>query len=106
MSWENNRFYSYKLQKIVNVHFEITACLADQPERRSINYIILGKPTYSVRFRYSCDIVSIVNVLPSCDVCLNNTGKNIVYEHMNQAYDKCLFRDIMKKWIDRNKPFS
>ena len=86
---KNNRFYSYKLQKFVNVHFEIMASLADQLERRSMNYMMLGNSTYSARFRYSCDIVSIINVLPSCDACLNNTRQNVVYEHMNQSCDKC-----------------
>ena len=94
---KNNRFYSYKLHKFVNVHFEITACLADQPERRSMNYMMLGNSTYSARFRYSCDIVSIINVLPSCDACLNNMRQNVVYEHMNQSCDKCLNWDMMKK---------
>ena len=72
---KNNRFYSYKLQKIVNVHFDITAYLANQPERRSMNYMMLRNSTYSARFRYSCDILSIINVLPSCDACLNNMKK-------------------------------
>ena len=71
-----------------------------------MNYMMLGNSTYSARFRYSCDIVSMINILPSCDACLNNTRQNIVYEHMNQSCDKCLNWDMMKKWIDRNKPFS
>ena len=87
---KNNRFYSYNLKKFVTVHFEVTACLADQPERRSMNYLMLGNSTYHARFRYACDVLSIVNNLPSCDTCLRNMRKNVVYEHMNQSYDLCL----------------
>ena len=94
---KNNRFYSYNLHKFVNVHFEVTACLADQPERRFMNYMMLVNSTYCARFRYSCDIISIINVLPSCGVCFNNTIKNIAYEHMNQSCDKYLNWDMMKK---------
>ena len=50
----------------MNLHFEIIACLLDQLERRSMNYMILGNSIYSVRFRYLCDIMSLINVLPSC----------------------------------------
>ena len=53
---KNNRLYSYKPQKFVNVHFEITTCLVDQPERQSMYYMMLGNSTYSTKFRYSCDI--------------------------------------------------
>ena len=79
------------MQKIIDyILIDNKTCLADQPERRSISYTMLGNSTYSVRFRYSCDIVSIINVLPSCDACLNNTRQNIVHEHMNQSCGKCL----------------
>ena len=70
--------------------FKITISLADQPERRSMNYMILGNSTYSTRFRYSCDIMSIINVLHSRDTCFNNMRKNVVYEHMNYSCDKYL----------------
>ena len=94
---KDNRLYFYKLQKIVNAHFYTTVYLADQPERRSMNYMMLKNSTYSERFRYSCDVISIINVLPSCCVCFNNTIKNVAYEHMNQSCDKCLNWVMMKK---------
>ena len=81
-----NRFYSYNLQKFVNVHFEIKAYLADQQESRSLNYMILGNSTYSTRFRYSSAMISLINALPSCDACLRNLKNNVVYEHINQSY--------------------
>ena len=80
---KNNIFYSYNLHKFVNVHFEVTACLADQPERRFMNYMMLVNSTYCARFRYSCDIMPIINVLPSCDAYLKNMRNNVVYEYMN-----------------------
>ena len=69
----------------------------DQPERRSMNYMMLGNSTFSARFRYSCDIVLIINVLPSCDACFNNMRKNVAFEHINQSCDKGLNWDMMKK---------
>ena len=62
-----------------------------------MNYMMLGNSICSARFRYSCNIVSIINVLPSCDACLNKTRQNVVYEHMNQFCDKYLNWSMMKK---------
>ena len=62
-----------------------------------MNYTMLGNSTYSARFRYSCDIMSLINVLLSYDACLRNMRNNVVYEHMNQSCDKCLNWDIMKQ---------
>ena len=70
--------------------FEITACLADQPERGFMSYMMLSNSTYSVRFCYLYDIMSLINVLPSCDAYLRNMRNNVVYEYMNQSCDKCL----------------
>ena len=41
----------------------------------SMNYMILENSTYSARLRYSCDIVSIINVFPLGGACLNNMIK-------------------------------
>ena len=42
----NNTFYSMFLKRNVKVHCEIIACLADQPERRSINKMMLGNSLF------------------------------------------------------------
>ena len=43
---KNNVFYSMQENKNAHVHFEIIASLGDQPERRSINYLMLGNSTF------------------------------------------------------------
>ena len=41
-----NQFYSTHKKRNVYVHFEIIASLGDQPERRSMNYMMLGNSIY------------------------------------------------------------
>ena len=48
----NNIFYSMNLKKYVHVHFELIVSLGDQPERRNINYIMLGNSSFASRFRH------------------------------------------------------
>ena len=45
-SGSSDLYYCKRLDKKVIVHFEIICCLGDQPERRSINYIMNGNSTY------------------------------------------------------------
>ena len=66
---KNNMFYSMQEKKNVHVHFEIIASLGDQPERRSINYLMLGNSTFFSRYRYAANVGSIWNHLPSCGYC-------------------------------------
>ena len=48
------------------------AFLADQPERRSLNYLMLGNSKFGVRFSHCADIESINEHLPMCKQCLIN----------------------------------
>ena len=52
------------------MHSEIITCLSDQPERKSINYIMLGNSTHSVRFQYAANINTISLYLPPCKKCV------------------------------------
>ena len=52
----NNTFYSMILKRNVKVHSEIIASLADQPERRSMNKIMLGNSL----FYHDFDILQIL----------------------------------------------
>ena len=68
-SGRNNVMYCSRLKRNVHVHFEIIACLGDQPERRSMNFIMLGNSTHSARFRYSANLNAICLHLPPCPKC-------------------------------------
>ena len=46
----DNIFYAMKLGCHVYVHFEIVAAIADQPERRSMNHLMLGNSMFVPRF--------------------------------------------------------
>lgn len=41
----------------------------DQPERRGINFLKLGKESNHARWRHSCDIKEVGHFLPSCHKC-------------------------------------
>ena len=69
-SGRNNTFFCKERQCNVKVHFEIVAYLADQPERRSLNYIMLGNSKFGARFGYSADVELISEHLPMCEFCL------------------------------------
>ena len=69
-SRQNNTCFSKGRQCHVKVHFEIVAYLADQPERRSLNYLMLGNSRFGARFSYSADIELIAEHLPMCKLCL------------------------------------
>ena len=68
---KDNIFYSKALNKNVYVYFELIVCLGDQPERRSINYMVRGGGNFGSRFGYSANINQIKK-LPSCTNCLNS----------------------------------
>ena len=66
----NNTFYSMFLKRNIRVHFEIIASLGDQPERRSMNKMILGNSSFLSRFHYSANVKGIAKHLPPCVECL------------------------------------
>ena len=49
----------------------------DQPERRSINMLKLGKETNHARWRHSLDIKSVKDRLPSCSLCCLNISNHL-----------------------------
>ena len=53
---KDNIFYSKALNKNVYVYFELIVCLGDQPERRSINYMLGDGYNFVARFGYSANI--------------------------------------------------
>ena len=64
------------LKSNVWVHFETIASLGDQPERRSVNNLMLGNSTSLSRYRYSANVKKISQYLPPCDQWLESTRCN------------------------------
>ena len=61
---------------MVMVHFEIICSLRDQPERRSINYIMNGNSLYCPRYGYAYSYSEIIDSIPSCEECFNGMLSN------------------------------
>ena len=59
---KGNIFYSKALNKNLYVYFKLNACLMDQPERRSINYMVRGGGNFGSRFGYSANINQIKKI--------------------------------------------
>ncbi len=62
-------FYSKATNQMVKVHAERLAYLADQPERRASNFLMLGNSTHGARFGVSCNIKSVISKIPACAAC-------------------------------------
>ena len=56
-------------KNILPVTLDVLAYLGDQPERRGVNYLMLGGSTHHARWRYSCNIGSLAPVLRACREC-------------------------------------
>ena len=61
---KDNIFYYMRESRNIHVHYELIASLGDQPERRSMNYFMLGNSTYLSRYRYIAIVVAIWRNLP------------------------------------------
>ena len=59
---KGNIFYSKALNKNLYVYFKLIACLMDQPERRSINYMVRDGGNFGSRFGYSANINQIKKI--------------------------------------------
>ena len=53
----------------MNVRITKLLSIADSPERRSSNFIMLGGGTYSARWGYGVNVKEMCNTLPSCERC-------------------------------------
>jgi hypothetical protein len=49
-----------------------TVSLQDQPERRSANYIMLGRSNYTVRWVHALDFAAVASEVPACSRCKAN----------------------------------
>lgn len=55
----------------IPVSLEVFAYLGDQPERRGLNFLMLGGSTHHARWRYSCNTEKLSDVLRACSYCEN-----------------------------------
>ena len=60
-------FIVLEKRRNLHVHFEIIASLGDQPERRSMNYMLLGNSTHFSRYQYSANVGAVSLYLPPCE---------------------------------------
>ena len=89
----NNRFFSSSLKKYVRIHLEVIVALGDQPERRSLNFLMNGNSTFGSRYGYSSRTSEIVDILPFCSKCYDEIKSNL--QHKELKCSKCLRWDIM-----------
>ena len=94
-SGKNNTFFSKEKQCNVKVHFEVIAYLADQPERRSLNYLMLGNSRFGGRFGYSADIELLASRLCMCKSCLKKCKNDKNFISSGVKCDNCLQWNLM-----------
>ena len=89
----DNVFYSTTHQKNICVHLEVIIALGDQPERRSMNYLMHGNSLYGSRFGYSSNTYEIADKLPFCNKCYSEFKS--LSRHKDSVCSKCLRWDVM-----------
>ena len=87
-------FFSMKLKHNVTVYFEVKACLGDQPERRCINYLMLGYSKFGARFAYVADVELIANNLQMCKFCFQKCKDQQEFLESGYTYNDCLQWDM------------
>ena len=98
-SGSNNTFYSTHHQRQMKVHFEIIVSSGDQPERRSLNYIMGGNSKFGAGFVYLGNIEAIKFHSPSYRRCLSNIRSNPTFLLEFHICEMCVYRDIMFVYI-------
>lgn len=63
-------WYVGKAKKKIYLHFETFANLQDQPERRSVNKLMLGNSTFFARWGVSANHQELATVMGACNNCL------------------------------------
>ena len=79
-----------KRKQDVTVHFEVIAFLGDQPERRAINYIMLGNSLFGARYMYSANILAISKYLPMCTSCVKRCKRDKKHFVTVKKCEQCL----------------
>ena len=92
---KDNIFYYMREKRNIHVHYELIASLGDQPERRSMNYLMLGNSTYLSRYRYIANVGAIWRNLPCCVDCYNGMKRYPHYLSTNIKCDKCVKWNLM-----------
>ena len=98
--------YSYdgRGKNIIPLTIDVLACLGDQPERRGLNYLMLGAATHHARWRYSCNVGALAKVMRSCSNCENQILQCAIsgYTNTTQTYGHCSI--CTNWWMDDNHP--
>jgi len=78
--------YSKSTSSVVPVYMELLVSLQDQPERRSMNYLMLGSGKYSARWGFSCNIAEVSKNISTCSTCLDNIIMHGQHDYDEQPY--------------------
>ena len=79
----------------MKVHFEIIVPLGNQPESRSVNYLLLGNSTFSSRFGYTANSGAISHYLPVCQNCVGKMMVDPEFFRAKKIYDQCVNWDLL-----------
>jgi hypothetical protein len=86
----DNIFYSKHREELVEVHAELLASLADQPERRSANNLMNGNGRFAGRMGHSIDLTSLAASIEPCAECYKNIcDKGDGFWASNSTCEKC-----------------
>jgi hypothetical protein len=80
-------FYHGGIQKNIRVHLELFVSLQDQPERRKVNYIMLGRSSYTAQWGLALDFAAVASGIPCCKHCMHNIFRD--YTSQDSMCSKC-----------------
>jgi hypothetical protein len=80
-------FYHGGIQKNVRLHLELFASLQDQPERRKVNYIKLGRSSYTAQWGLALDFAAVPSSIPCCKHCMHYIFRD--YTSYDSMCSKC-----------------
>lgn len=88
----------------MSVTLDVFAYLGDQPERRGLNYLMLGKSTHHARWRFSCNMSLLIPILRACSNCekrLHDSLYNCTFNH-EYLFSQC--NNCTNWWLHQNDP--
>ena len=98
-SGRNNIIYCARKRENTCVHFEVIASFGDQPERRSMSYMMLCSSTHSSRYEYATNMGAIALYFPSCEKCFTS-----MKEETNFIKDDKKFKNYVNWNLMRASP--
>ena len=79
-------FFHEGLKCNVCVFASLFCSLMDQPERRSANFLMLGRSRYTAKWGIAMDFVAVASKIPACETC----WLSILHNHMTATHTPCV----------------